>query len=215
MFGSELRWVPEFGPLERAAIRVYGSLSAPTVTRYMRFKYFGLRFFDRHGIRAGKVLDFGCAFGAFGFDLARRDRDARVFLYDANAAAAEKCRTIARRGGYSNMTVPDEEELERESGFSLILLISVLEHVKEDQKLLERRREKLAAGGHLFVMVPAAHGHECSEKDHYLGHARPGYDRAGLFGLVERAGFEIVGEPAYSPPGPSRALGLLGRRTRP
>jgi hypothetical protein len=33
-----------------------------------------LRFFDRHGIRPGKVLDFGCAFGAFGFDLARRDR---------------------------------------------------------------------------------------------------------------------------------------------
>jgi SAM-dependent methyltransferase len=210
MFGSELRWLAEFGPLERIAIRVYGSLSAPTVTRYLRFKYFALRFLDRHGLRPDKVLDFGCAFGAFGFGLARRNPNARVFLYDANAAAAEKCRTIARRGGFANVTVLDEEGLERESGFSLILLISVLEHVQEDQRLLERLREKLAPGGHLFVMVPAAHGHECSEKDHYLRHVRPGYDRAGLLDLVERAGFDIVAEPAYSPRSPSRVLDLLG-----
>jgi hypothetical protein len=72
MFGSELRWVSDFGPLERTAIRIYGSLSAPTVTRYTRFKYFALKFFERRGIRPGKVLDFGCAFGAFGFALARR-----------------------------------------------------------------------------------------------------------------------------------------------
>jgi SAM-dependent methyltransferase len=209
MFGSELRWLPEFGPLERAAIRVYGSLSAPTVTRYLRFKYFALRFLDRHGIRPRKVLDFGCAFGAFGFDLARRNPNARVFLYDASAAAAEKCLTIARRGGYSNVTILGEEGLEQESGFSLILLISVLEHVKEDQRLLERLRGKLAAGGHLFVMVPAAHGHECSEKDEYLHHVRPGYDRAALLDLVDRAGFDIVAEPAYSPRGPGRVLGLL------
>ncbi len=209
MFGSELRWVPEFGPLERAAIRVYGSLSAPTVTRYLRFKYFALRFFRRQGIQPDKVLDFGCAFGAFGFALARRDRYARVFLYDKSSAAAGKCRTIARRGGYSNMTVLDEEGLKRESGFSLILLISVLEHVEDDLGLLERLREKLAPEGYLFVMVPAAHGHECSEKDHYLGHARPGYGRTALLDLLERAGFQVVMEPAYAPRDPGRALALL------
>ena len=87
--------------------------------------------------------------------------------------------------------------------------VSVLEHVKEDQRLLERLRGKLAAGGHLFIMVPAAHGHECSEKDEYLHHVRPGYDRTGLLDLVERAGFDIVAEPAYSPRGPGRVLGLL------
>jgi len=209
MFGSELRWVPEFGALERAAIRVYGSLSAPSVTRYTRFKYFGLKFLRRQGIRPGKVLDYGCAFGAFGFDLARRDRDARVFLYDADPAAAQKCRTIARRGGYANVAILDEEGFEREGGFTLILLISVLEHVPEDQRLLELLAEKLAPGGHLFVMVPARHGHECSEKDHYLRHVRPGYERAGLVDLVERAGLEVGAEPEYSGPDPGRTLRLL------
>jgi SAM-dependent methyltransferase len=209
MFGSELRWVPDFGPLERAAIRVYGSLSAPTVTRYLRFKYFALRFFDRRGIRPGKVLDFGCAFGAFGFALARRDPNARIFLYDAAPAAAERCRTIARRGGYENVAVLDDESLERKTGFSLILLISVLEHVQEDQELLERLREKLAPGGHLFVMVPAGHGHECSEKDRYLHHVRPGYERGALLELLERTGFEVVAEPAYSPRDGNRPLAML------
>ena len=209
MFGSELRWVPEFGALERAAICLYGSLSAPTVTRYTRFKYFGLPFLRRWGIRPARILDYGCAYGAFGFDLARRDRSAKVFLYDANPAVAEKCRTIARRGGFANVTVLDDAGLERENGFALILLISVLEHVHEDQKLLEHLRDKLAPAGHLFVMVPAGHGHECSEKDHYLHHVRPGYERADLVALVERAGLEVVAEPSYSPSDPPPVLAVL------
>jgi SAM-dependent methyltransferase len=209
MFGSELRWVPEFGALERAAIRVYGSLSAPTVTRYTRFKYFGLKFFRDQRIRPARILDYGCAYGAFGFDLARRDSDSRVFLYDADPVVAGKCRTIARRRSFANVTVLDDAGLERESGFALILLISVLEHVTEDQRLLELLREKLAPGGHLFVMVPAGHGHECSEKDHYLHHVRPGYERADLVALVERAGLEVVAEPSYAPSDPPPVLALL------
>ena len=209
MFGSELRWVPEFGTLERAAIRLYGSLSAPTVTRYTQFKYFGLRFLRRQGIRPGKVLDYGCAYGAFGFELARRDRGARVFLYDADPVAAGKCRTIARRGGFANVTVLDDEGLESEGDFSLILLISVLEHEPDDQRLLERLRGKLAPGGHVFVMVPEANGHECTAKDEYLGHVRPGYERGGLVALVERSGLEVVAEPEYSPRDPGPGLALL------
>jgi len=209
MFGSELRFVPEFGFLERAAIRLYGSLSAPTVTRYTRFKYFGLPYLRRQGIRPAKILDYGCAYGAFGFDLARRYPDAGVFLYDANPTVAEKCRTIARRGGFTNVGVLDDTGLEKEDGFSLVLLISVLEHVQEDRRLLETLRGKLAADGLLFVMTPAGHGHECSEKDHYLHHVRPGYERNQLVDLVRSAGLEVAAEPDYAPgePGlPVRAL---------
>ena len=209
MFGSELRFVPEFAFLERAVIRLYGSLSAPTVTRYTRFKYFGLPYLRRQGIRPAKILDYGCAYGAFGFDLARRYPDAGVFLYDANPTVAEKCRTIARRGGFTNVGILDDTGLEKENGFSLVLLISVLEHVQEDRRLLETLRGKLAADGLLFVMTPAGHGHECSEKDHYLHHVRPGYERNQLVDLVRSAGLEVAAEPDYAPrePGlPVRAL---------
>jgi SAM-dependent methyltransferase len=199
MFGSELRFVPEFGFLERAVIRLYGSLSAPTVTRYTRFKYFGLPYLRRQGIRPAKILDYGCAYGAFGFDLARRYPDAVVFLYDANPTVAEKCRTIARRGGFRNVGVLDDTGLEKEDGFSFVLLISVLEHVQEDRRLLETLRGKLAADGLLFVMTPAGHGHECSEKDHYLHHVRPGYERNQLVDLVRSAGLEVAAEPDYAP----------------
>ena len=199
MFGSELRFVPEFAFLERAVIRLYGSLSAPTVTRYTRFKYFGLPYLRRQGIRPAKILDYGCAYGAFGFDLARRYPDAGVFLYDANPTVAEKCRTIARRGGFTNVGVLDDTGLEKEDGFSFVLLISVLEHVQEDRSLLETLRGKLAADGLLFVMTPAGHGHECSEKDHYLHHVRPGYERNQLVDLVRSAGLEVAAEPDYAP----------------
>jgi len=209
MFGSELRFVPEFGFLERAAIRLYGSLSAPTVTRYTRFKYFGLPYLRRQGIRPAKILDYGCAYGAFGFDLARRYPDAGVFLYDANPTVAEKCRTIARRGGFTNVGVLDDTGLEKEDGFSLVLLISVLEHVQEDRRLLETLRGKLAADGLLFVMTPAGHGHECSEKDHYLHHVRPGYERNQLVDLVRSAGLEVAAEPDYAPEESGLAVRVL------
>jgi SAM-dependent methyltransferase len=209
MFGSELRFVPEFGLLERAVIRLYGSLSAPTVTRYTRFKYFGLPYLRRQGIRPAKILDYGCAYGAFGFDLARKYPDARVFLYDVNPAVAEKCRTIARRGSFANVAVLADEQLEREDGFSLILLISVLEHVEDDQGLLERLRNRLVPEGLLFLMVPTDHGHECSEKDHYLRHVRPGYERNQLVDLVRSAGLEVVAEPEYAPEEPGPPLRAL------
>ncbi|HVE65502.1 MAG TPA: class I SAM-dependent methyltransferase [Thermoanaerobaculia bacterium] len=209
MFGSELRWLPDFGPLERTVIRFYGTISAPTVIRYARFRHFALAFLDRHGIRPRKVLDFGCAFGAFGFALARRDPEAAVFLHDAAPAAAERCRTIASRGGYSRVKVLDEEGLRRERGFDLILLVAVLEHVEDDRELLARLREKLAPDGHLFVMVPEASGHAGSAADEYHHHVRPGYTRSGLSALVVSAGFEVVAEPVYSPPGGDRLLGRL------
>lgn len=209
-FGSELRHLPDFGPIERAAIRLFGTLSGPTVTRFIRFKNFALRYFERVGFRAETILDYGCAFGAFGFELARRDPKARVFLYDASPAAAEKCRTIALRGGYPNVTVLDEEALARASGFSLVLLISVLEHVPDDLALLGRLRDALSAEGRLFVMTPEAGAHRhCTEKDEYLGHVRPGYARKELLELLERAGYEVVAEPSYSArelPGPVRVL---------
>jgi hypothetical protein len=58
-------------------------------------------------------------------------------------------------------------------------------------------------------MVPAGHGPECSEKDHYLHHVRPGYERAALLDLVKRAGFEIAAEPMYAPRGGNRPLAAL------
>ena len=209
MFGSELRWLPDFGPLERTFIRFYGTFSAPTVIRYTRFRYFALAYLDRHGIRPRRVLDFGCAFGAFGFALARRDPVAAVFLYDSAPAAAERCRTIASRGGYSRVSVLDEAGLEREGGFDLVLLVAVLEHVEDDRDLLERLREKLAPGGHLFVLVPEASARHDAEADRYHHHVRPGYSRDGLSALVESAGFEVVAEPVYSPPGGGWLLGRL------
>lgn len=209
MLGSELRFLPDFGPLERTVIRLYGTLSAPTVIRYTRFRYFALAYLDRHGIRPRRVLDFGCAFGSFGFALARRDPDADVFLYDSAPAAAEKCRTIASRGGYSRVSVLDEAGLEREGGFDLILLVAVLEHVEDDRGLLERLRVKLAPEGDLFVMVPETSAHDDAEADRYHRHVRPGYTRAGLSALVESAGLEVVAEPVYSPPGGGRLLRRL------
>jgi SAM-dependent methyltransferase len=209
-FGSELRFLPEFGPIERSVIRLYGTLSGPTVTRFTRFKYFALPFLERERFHAETILDYGCAYGAFGFELARRNPHARVFLYDVSPAATEKCRTIAQRGRYSNVTVLDEKALERTNDLSLILLISVLEHVRDDRALLERLRGKLGPGGFLFVMAPEARAHDhCTAKDEYLGHVRPGYTQEALREILERSGYDVVAEPSYAPrepPWPVRAL---------
>jgi SAM-dependent methyltransferase len=205
MFGSELSLLPGFSPLERQFVRRYGTLSAPTVRRYLRFKYFASEL-DQQGVRFDKILDYGCAFGGFGFALARENRRALIYLYEPDSDASRKCQLIAEHGPYPNVRVVDRSALDRERDFSLVLLIHVLEHVEDDLGLLTEIHRLLAPGGHLYLDVPPAHHEHKRSLDDYVGHVRSGYEPAEIADRVARTGFQIVAQPRF-------AVRKLGRVT--
>ena len=196
MFGSELALLPDFNSLEKLFIRLYGSLSVPTVKRFLVFKHFVLKFFERERIAIDRVLDFGCAFGGFGFALARLIPNAEVCLFDINPEAAKRCRTIIKRSTqYSKVRFLDEDEWKTAGDFRLTLAVDVIEHIENDRRMLEELYWRMAPGGCLYVAVPQYSGEELSAYDRYVGHVRTGYERNKLESLLADVGFTMIAEP--------------------
>tara|TARA_B100002003_G_C13597737_1_gene308529 strand:- start:30 stop:368 length:339 start_codon:yes stop_codon:yes gene_type:complete len=93
LFGSELGLLEDFDLIQSMYIRCFGSMSKTTVKRYLQFKYFPLKILGKNIIH-NKILDFGCAFGGFGFMLARKFKGTVVCLYDISEDAETRCNYI-------------------------------------------------------------------------------------------------------------------------
>lgn len=137
------------------------------------------------GLRAPRVLDVGSGDGFLLHQLhaALRFRQAiGVDIHLTPELAAELSR--------------GEVQLQREIEdpayrAELILLLDVLEHVADPERLLqELARERLAAGGRFVITVPAFQP-LFSDHDRALKHYRR-YSRPELLDLVQGAGLEVL-----------------------
>lgn len=110
--------------------------------------------FDLLGDLAGaKLLDFGCGAGFFAVEAARRGAALAVGL-DALPEAAAAAALLARRQGVDGRTAfaaADQPALSPDARFSAICLRDVLEHVADDQGLLDALAGHLAPGGRLIL----------------------------------------------------------------
>jgi SAM-dependent methyltransferase len=76
-----------------------------------------------------------------------------------------------------------------DSSFDSIVLVNVLEHIKDDFAAAQGFHRSLAAGGTLMIFVPAL-PFLYSKLDHLYGHYRR-YTRTSLRDCIAEAGFEI------------------------
>lgn len=89
-----------------------------------------------------------------------------------------------------NLDLTKKTHLKKLRGrFDLIIMINVLEHIKNHQQMLVNLESKLKPGGKLFVFVPA-HQQLYSQWDKSVGHYRR-YSKSELTGLVQQSGFKI------------------------
>lgn len=73
--------------------------------------------------------------------------------------------------------------------FDLIIMINVLEHIKDHQQMLANLHSKLKPDGKLFIFVPA-HQELYSNWDSSVGHFRR-YSKHQLSSLAQQAGFKV------------------------
>lgn len=71
-----------------------------------------------------------------------------------------------------------------------IISLNVVEHLENDQEVLQNMYRILQSGGHCIILVPA-HQWLYSKCDETLGHFRR-YEKAELADKMQRAGFELV-----------------------
>ena len=101
---------------------------------------------NHHG--AAKILDVGCGAGLF-FDALSGYGDVHGVESDVSA--------VERSGRWRDRILVDEldDRFTRETPFDLILMLDVLEHVRDPQNLLRCAVDILAPGGRVLITVPA------------------------------------------------------------
>lgn len=74
--------------------------------------------------------------------------------------------------------------------FDTIVILNVVEHLKEDQQALYKVNERLKTGGHLILMVPAMN-FLYGSLDVSFGHYRR-YTKKSITRIIRNAGFQII-----------------------
>lgn len=167
-----------------------------------------LELLGRHRRRGGRLLDVGCALGAF--MAAARDRGYETVGVDVNPHAVE--RTGAR---FPEVYLGSIEKLDLEpSSYDVVVMTDVIEHVNAPASFLQRARRLLKPGGHLLLTTPDTASLSCA----LMGRRWPHYKLEHLFYFNERtmrhclSGFEVLEmQPVHKHVSPTYLGNVLGR----
>jgi len=99
--------------------------------------------------RAGRVLDFGCGVGDFAEAAMRASLDVDAVEADSLARSVAKARGVRVHGSLEGIPAA-----RRASGYDLIALLDVLEHVREPAALLAALPRLMRKEGVLYISVP-------------------------------------------------------------
>ena len=133
-----------------------------------------------------KILDVGCGTGV---NLALFQKFGTVFGVDASPDAVQYC----RQRGFLNVQEGRAEALPfPDQTFDMVAAVELLEHMKDDEKVLGEFSRVLKKGGFLFLTVPA-YQFLWTEHDDALGHQRR-YTLGGLRDKLQRSGFAVEKE---------------------
>jgi SAM-dependent methyltransferase len=134
-------------------------------------------------VNGRRILDIGCGTGTM---LAELRRFGDVHGVDAEPEAVEFCHS---RGEDQVQLASGVEVPHPDGSFDLVTLLDVIEHVDDDQTLLLEARRVLAAGGSLFVTVPAYQWMWGNQDE--IAHHKRRYTRPQLCHSLGRAGFLV------------------------
>lgn len=150
------------------------------------------------------VLDFGAGIGTFSAELSRR---AEIVALEPDPQFVPRLRERFATNDRVTVVEGDATWLGRDdlrSDFDTVLCLNVLEHIREDEKVLRAFHDCLVAGGHLLLLAPA-HRALFGAIDRNVGHERR-YSLGMLRARLQRAGFATIEARYVNPIG---AIGWL------
>jgi SAM-dependent methyltransferase len=147
--------------------------------------------------QARRVCDVGCGSGTFHIEsLLRSAAKGIVVGVEVDYPALLMARQQAERCGLDSRVVhvcASGDRLPfRDGVFDQLFLVDVIEHVPDDQCVLQESRRVLRDGGLIEISTPTPlYPTIFGDKMHTrVGHVRPGYGMPALVGGLEAAGFE-------------------------
>jgi 2-polyprenyl-3-methyl-5-hydroxy-6-metoxy-1,4-benzoquinol methylase len=132
------------------------------------------------------IMDAGCGSGYVSYFLSKKGYS--VWAVDKSKKILNSANKRYKNKNLKFVNIDLSKKVPNKK-FDCILLLDVLEHVKDDLNFLKNIKKNLKKGGILIVKVPAyqilfgAH-------DKYLGHYRR-YSKKGILNLVKSVGFKV------------------------
>lgn len=204
--GKKIGWKDGFQALwcilkySRGRYKDYGKQTLKTLSNFNQYSQW---MYSKFGHHLGKrVMEIGCGIGN-NLDNLASSPDTEIILTDPRADYLEELRQkFGQRPNISfyqyDATQPAPAELSGNPPDTIVML-NVLEHIKEDELALRNLYELVAPGGRLVILVPAFKALYC-KIDENLEHFRR-YSMKELQGKMSDAGFEIVDSFYFNPVG--------------
>ncbi len=138
-------------------------------------------------IKGKTLLDIGAGVGHFVNKAVKKGLKAVGIEYDKELISLGK-KIYGNKLEVKNMDIEDIENITLK--FENITMIDVLEHIKDDEKILIKIKSKLEESGRLIILVPA-NNYLYSKRDKNIGHYRR-YSKNQLKSKLEKAGYKII-----------------------
>ncbi len=144
------------------------------------------------------VLDAGFGFGQYSYFLAKLGNNIRLKGLDVKEEQVQDCNRFFKQIGINNAVFfkADLVQWSEAAAFDLILCVDVMEHILEDQAVLNNFCTSLKKGGMLLISTPSDQGgsdvHEHGASSFIEEHVRDGYSMDDMKMKLLNAGFTKI-----------------------
>jgi len=138
-----------------------------------------------------RFYDAGAGFGQYSYFILKHFKKAKVLAVDLKTDYMDSFADYAKKNSWQNFTIQQVNLVDYtpKENFDLIVAIDILEHIEDDQQVLQNFRKVLDKNGKLIISSPS----NFDESAKFTAeHVRAGYSKEDICSKLERAGFKIV-----------------------
>ena len=147
-----------------------------------------------------RILDAGSGFGQYDYYMGKRHRNWQIKGIDVKAEQVADCNGFFKKIGFDHVRFEEADltKLAEPDTYEMVLCVDVMEHIEEDEKVLQNFCQSMKKGGMLLISTPSDqggsdvhHDHDHDGESHSFidEHVRDGYGIEEIANKMKRAGF--------------------------
>jgi SAM-dependent methyltransferase len=138
-----------------------------------------------------RFYDAGAGFGQYSYFILKKFKKAKIHAIDLKTNYMDSFVDYAKKNGWQNFKAQQADLVDYipKKNYDLIIAIDILEHIEDDEQVLQNFRNVLNKNGKLIISSPS----NFDESAKFTAeHVRPGYSKEDICSKLKRAGFKII-----------------------
>lgn len=173
-------------------------IGTPDIHSHIRIKPLIRYFRENFRERKVRILEVGCGNGVNAFELLKYNEGIEYYGFDLNGESIRTARDLSNLMGLGNLKFFLEDVRENsfenlDGSIDIVLLMDILEHLREPEKLLRGIRHLLDTETRIIVSVPTPRYRKVfGDKFHEsIGHVRDGFTLRELEDLMKTINYRL------------------------